>query len=128
MRANIAVALAVIIAGAVIGFFWPIASNRRAAICADIARNDKWMERQCLGSDEIQYMLDQAELFCSTHADDHHCIDAQKEALVRMVRIGEDRPLETNNKFPQCAGSGRDAQGRTDFRKVASCLESETRE
>jgi hypothetical protein len=92
----LAVALAAVIIGAVIGLLWPIASNRGAAICNDMAAGDNWMERACLRSEEIDDMLNQARL-----ADDPHCVDAQKAALIRMVRTGEARPLETNQKFPK---------------------------
>jgi hypothetical protein len=51
----------------------------------------------------------------------------QKGALLRIVRISEDHPLETNQKSPECMTSGRNALGRTDFIKASSCLDAETR-
>jgi hypothetical protein len=130
MRKNIlgAVALvAILTAGAAIGFLWPMASDPRARFCDALAGTSKWIKGQCLHSDEIDDMLKQVELFCTGNADYQHCLDSQKEALVRIVRISEDHPLETNQKSPECMTSGRNALGRTDFIKASSCLDAETR-
>jgi hypothetical protein len=75
----------------------------------------------------LHVMLDQVELFCKGHAEYQQCLNAQKEALVRIVRISEEHPLETNQKAPECMTSGRNALGRTDFIKASSCLDAESR-
>jgi len=113
-----------IAAGAVIGFLWPISPDGRATFCAALAGGSKWLEGQCLRSDEIEEMLKQVTLFCTGHADYQRCLESQKGALVRIVRIGEDRPLETNQKLPKCIESTRNALGRADFAKASSCLDA----
>jgi hypothetical protein len=120
-------ALVAILAATAIGFFWPIAPDSRAAFCTALAGGSKWIEEQCLRSEQIEDMLKQVELFCAGNADYQHCLDSQKEALVRIVRISEDHPLETNQKSPECMTSSRNALGRTDFIKASSCLDAETR-
>ena len=131
MRKNIfgVVALVAMLAagGCAIGFFWPIASDSRTAFCDSLAGGSAWLKGQCLGSEEVEDMLKQVELFCEGNADYQQCLDSQKEALVRIVRISEDHPLETNQKSPECMTSSRNALGRTDFIKASSCLDAETR-
>ena len=112
-----------IAAGAVIGFLRPISPDGRATFCAALAGSSKWLEGQCPRSEEIEEMLKRVELFCTGHADYQRCLESQ--ALVRIVRIGEDRPLETNRKLPKCIESTRNALGRADFIKASSCLEAE---
>ena len=104
-----------------------MASDPRVRFCDVLAGTSKWIKGQCLHSDEIDDMLKQAELFCTGNADYQNCLDAQKRALLRIVRISEDHPLETNQKSPECMTSGRNALGRTDFIKASSCLDAETR-
>jgi hypothetical protein len=130
MRKNIlgAVALVAMLAagGGAIGLFWPIASDSRAAFCDVLAGGSAWLKGQCLDSEEVEAMLKQVELYCHGHAEYQQCLDSQKEALVRIVRLSEDHPLETNQKSPECMTSSRNPLGATDFIKASLCLDAET--
>src|ERR1700750_1113283 len=102
MRSNIlivGVLSGLVAAGLAVGFFWPIAADSRAAFCAALAAGSDWMREQCLRAEEVGDMLQQAESFCNGNSEYQHCLDAQKKALVQIVRTSENHPLEANQKL-----------------------------